>query len=299
MPQPGFQPTIESDEPAIHARSKHQAMDWSVALLSQGIESTVHRDADQWHLRVPPERYPDALAILEVYQKENPRWIWRPSARSSTLLFHYGALGWCALMVFIEVWSRARGPALRDAGLMSSLAVQQGEWWRLFTAMTLHADLSHLMANLTTGTVLLGLAMARWSAGPVLLAAWCAGALGNLASLFLYSGPHLGLGASGMVMGALGLLATASRPDRESIPVPGLLIRGLLGTVLLFILIGVNPTSDVVAHVGGFAGGLVLGLVLGWLPERLLHQPAVSLGAAAVAAATLIWTWALALSHAA
>jgi membrane associated rhomboid family serine protease len=273
-------------------------MDWSVALLSQGIESTPLSDAEGCRLLVPTEHYLDAIAILNVYQRENPPWIWRPSIRSSTLLFHSGALGWGALILFVESWSRIAGPAVRDAGLMSGLAVQQGEWWRLFTAMTLHADLPHLMANLTTGVLLLGLAMARWNVGTALLAAWCAGAFGNLAGLLLHPDNHLGLGASGMVMGALGLLATPSRHDRQpGQPTPGLIVRGLLGTVLLFILIGVNPGSDIIAHLGGFAGGIALGVSFGLLPEHWLHRGSISLVTGAITAATLVWTWSLALAH--
>jgi rhomboid protease GluP len=273
-------------------------MDWSIALLSQGIESTPLNDPEGWFLLVPQEHYRDALTVLEIYQRENRRWIWRPSPRSPTLLFHWGALGWGALILFVDAWSRIAGPAIREAGLMNNAAVLQGEWWRLFTAITLHADLAHLMANLTTGVILLGLAMARWNAGTALLAAWCAGAFGNLAGLFLHPANHLGLGASGIVMGALGLLATASwRHHEPHVSTPGLLLRGLLGTVLLFILIGVNPSSDVVAHLGGFVGGLALGLLLGLLPERALHHPATSLLTGAITAATLVWTWALALFH--
>jgi rhomboid protease GluP len=273
-------------------------MDWCVALLSQGIQSTPIHDPEGWQLLVPHEHYPHALAVLEIYRRENRRWLWRPSPTSPALLFHWGALGWGALILFVDAWSRIAGPAIRDAGLMSSAAVLEGEWWRLFTAITLHADLAHLMANLTTGVILLGFAMARWTAGTALLAAWCAGALGNVAGLLLHPETHLGLGASGMVMGALGLLATASWRDRNADHTgPGLLLRGLLGAFLLFILIGVNPSSDVVAHLGGFVGGLLLGALLGVFRGPSMHHASASLLAGAITAATLIWTWALALLH--
>ncbi len=271
-------------------------MDWSVALLSQGIESTPLHEPAGWQLLVAQEHYVHARTILEIYQRENRRWLWRPSPRSPALLFHWGALGWGALILFIDAWSRSAGPAIRDAGLMSGTAVFEGEWWRLFTAITLHADLAHLMANLTTGVILLGLAMARWSAGTALLAAWCAGALGNLAGLILHPANYHGLGASGMVMGALGLLATASWQDRHvDHTAPGLVVRGLFGAILLFVLIGVNPSSDVIAHLGGFMGGVVLGALFGLLPRRALGHPLASLLAGALAAATLVGTWSLAM----
>jgi membrane associated rhomboid family serine protease len=282
----------------IHARSEKQAMDWSVALLSQGIESVPVHEPDGWHLLVAQQSHSRALAVLDLYRRENRRWLWRPSPLSSTLLFHGGALVWGGLILFIDVWSRAAGPAIRDAGLMNSQAVQHGQWWRLFTATTLHADLAHLAGNLVSGTLLLGFAMARWNAGTVLLAVWFAGALGNLASLAFHSDPYLGLGASGMVMGALGLLATASWQDRtESYYPRRLLTRGLFAAALLFILLGVNPGSDVVAHLGGFVAGSLLGLGFASLPQRPLQHATTSLIAGVLTASCLIWTWSLALLH--
>jgi membrane associated rhomboid family serine protease len=285
-------------DPAIPAASERQAMDWSVALLSQGIESTPVHQSEGWQLLVPSEHYSHALSILEAYQRENRRWLWRPSIRSTTLLFHWGALGWGGLILFMEAWIGLAGPAVSQAGLMNSIAVRHGEWWRLFTAVTLHADLAHLMGNLTTGVILLGLAMARWGAGPALLAAWFAGALGNVASMVLRSGDYIGLGASGMVMGALGLLAAASWQHRHSSQgFLELVVRGLFGAILLFILIGVNPGSDVAAHIGGFLAGVLFGVLFAMVPGRFLLHPATSLFSGATAAATLVLAWALALSH--
>jgi rhomboid protease GluP len=298
--QPTSEPSPLTHAPdlAIRARSERQAMDWSVALLSQGIESIPLHAPEGWQLLVPRDLYPHALTILEIYQRENRRWVWRPSVGSPALLFHWGALGWGVLILFIDAWSRIGGPAIREAGLMSSDAVLRGEWWRLFTAITLHADLAHLMGNLTTGILLLGFAMARWSAGTALLAAWCAGAMGNLAGLLLHPQSHHGLGASGMVMGALGLLATASWQERHAPhAAPGLLARGVFGAVLLFILFGVNPSSDIIAHLGGFVGGLVFGTLFGLLPGRAGHHAPASLVTGAIAAGSLIWSWALALLH--
>src|SRR5258706_9926496 len=90
---------------------------------------------------------------------------------------------------------------------MDGGAVGAGEWWRLFRAPMLHADLPHLAANVVIGLVFLGLTMAIYGPGLALLAALLAGAGGNMTGLILYDRTYLGLGASGMVMGTLGLLA--------------------------------------------------------------------------------------------
>jgi len=259
-------------EAVIRVRSRRVAFDYSLVLLSQGIESTVLHDDAGWRLTLRREHLVETGAQL-----------------------HGGAVLWCLFLAFFYWWAEIGGTGLKSCGQMSNEAVRAGEWWRLFTAMTLHADLGHLAANLTAGFLTLGLAMNRWGAGVALLAAWLAGALGNGADLLLYSETHRSLGASGMVMGGLGLLAVppfrsvdpASSPRRS-------LVRGLLGGLLLFVLLGLNPASDVVAHTGGFVGGVLLGFCLAALPQPAARHPVASLVSGAVLTGTVMLAWSLA-----
>jgi membrane associated rhomboid family serine protease len=72
------------------------------------------------------------------------------------------------------------------------------------------------------------------------------------------------LGASGMVMGALGLITVHSMLHQEPAPTRGRRsIRGFCAGVLLLVLLGFNPhpQTDVLAHVVGFLAGLLLGSV--------------------------------------
>jgi membrane associated rhomboid family serine protease len=158
----------------------------------------------------------------------------------------------------------------------------------------LHADLSHLMANITFGLVVLGLAMARYGAGCALLAACLAGAGGNLTRALL----HLeipSLGASGMVMGGLGLLAIQSLSLRRSAPTAGKYIAGgILGGFMLFVLVGLDPHSDVIAHFGGFVCGLILGGGLTLVSQKTLLRRAVNALAGTALAALILLTWMLA-----
>jgi membrane associated rhomboid family serine protease len=157
---------------------------------------------------------------------------------------------------------------------------------------------------------LLGLTMGRYGTGAGLLAGYLAGAGGNALSWLLSDTPHLSLGASGMVMGSLGLIAiqslsmlrqklpsgtansgsrasrsarsdllqrtaeaaAASKPDdAPSVPTrpssaARYLVGGILGGVMLFVLLGLSPGTDIVAHAGGFMSGLVLGGILTLAP---------------------------------
>src|SRR5262249_15574554 len=138
-----------------------------------------------------------------------------------------------------------------------------GQWWRLFTAVWLHADLAHLLANATIGFLLLGLAMGRYGTGTGLLASYLCGPGGNIAAWLAASWLHRNLGAFRMVMGCLGLLAAQSpallRRGGKSVR---LLAAGLVGGLMLFIFLGLTPGSDIVAHFGGFVSGLLLGSLL-------------------------------------
>src|SRR6185436_21179670 len=106
-----------------------------------------------------------------------------------------------------------------------------------------------------TGLLLFGLAMGALGPGVGLLAALLAGAGGNLAGLLFYPEAHRGLGASGMVMGALGLLTAQSLwLLRTGLPGRQIMARGLLGGFLLLVWFGFSPDPkvDVLAHITGF-----------------------------------------------
>ena len=236
-------------------------MDWSLVLMSQGIENSIQSDAERarWNLIVDPANSTRSLQVLRLYVTENRRRVWVQRVPWSQLVFDGRGVVWFALLaVLFALQNEDR--RVETEGIMSSQAVRAGEWWRLLTATMLHADLPHLLSNVTIGVLFLGLAMAIYGPGLALLAAFLSGVAGNLAGLLLYPAPHFGLGASGTVMGALGLLAAHTLwVLREKHSDRLLLVRSLVGGFLLLVLLGFDPASDIVAHLGGFAAGAVLG----------------------------------------
>jgi membrane associated rhomboid family serine protease len=280
----------------IPARSHRQAMDWSLVLASQGIEPVLEQTEAGWALRVAAPDADAALAAIRQYRLENRRWPWRRPAFKSGFVFDWGSAAWVVLTVVFYGLSDSR-VNLRDAGIMDGAAVAHGEWWRLFTATLLHADLGHLATNAVFGFVLLGLAMGQCGTGVGLLAAYLAGAGGNVASWLVHGETHHGLGASGVVMGALGLLTVQSLPLLRGNPnALKLALGGMVGGMMLFVLLGLNPGTDVVAHFGGF----VTGLVLGWgmtLAPKVAGKPLVHFGAGFLFTALVIVTWLLALNR--
>jgi len=194
---------------------------------------------------------------------------------------------------------------LVDAGRVDANAmVEQAEWWRAVTALTLHGDVVHLISNLVAG---LGFSffVARFFAAP---AGWflilLSGALGNALNAWMhYPEPHFSIGASTAVFAALGLItgiglwaAFVQPSERWSMPrwlLPafgGLTLLGLLG-----LGDGLDGRTDVAAHINGFLCGTVLGFIGAsrQLFFRRLHRIGLWLGL--VTPSLILFAWLLAL----
>jgi membrane associated rhomboid family serine protease len=201
--------------------------------------------------------------VLE-YRRENRRFAWhRTAIVARPLSWNPTAVPWvlvlCAIHALLPM-------ALRSAGWVEVAALRQhGQWWRLFTGTWLHADVAHLASNVGTGALTLGFAMGRYGPGTALCLSLVAGAAANIPGVLLRDPTARALGASGVVMAALGLLVGHAvvwwRISRyASKPVWISLGAG----VFLFLTLGVNPVSDVLAHAGGFVGGILLGALAAW-----------------------------------
>jgi len=255
----------QTEQPVLRipVKSRREAMELSLVLVSQGIEPTIERPEGEhgWGLLVTFEEHERALATIQQYRMENRHWGWQKAMLGPGVLFDWASLAWVLLVGFFY-WMQTRVD-LQSSGMMDGVAVSHGQWWRLFTAVWLHGDLAHLCSNLAIGFVLLGLAMGHYGTGLALLAAYIAGVLGNLGGWLLNPQAH-SLGASGMVMGALGLLAAYSFMwRRKTLRKWKFVAAGIAAGVMLFVLLGLGPGTDVTAHLGGFVSGAVLGALLG------------------------------------
>ncbi|MGD1020821.1 MAG: rhomboid family intramembrane serine protease, partial [Verrucomicrobiia bacterium] len=153
----------------------------------------------------------------------------------------------------------------------SADTVKNGEWWRLFTALFLHANLLHLAMN-GAGLWLFGSAvektMGRWRLLVVFLVG---GALGNLLSA-LVAHYDVAIGASGGIFAVIGAFGVGVWRLRS--PMYSALRRRLM--MLLAVMVaadfaigGLEPQVDNLAHVGGFAAGILLAIVLGHTSQKL------------------------------
>jgi rhomboid protease GluP len=299
----------------IPARSRGQVMDWSLVLASQGIEHVIQapdetgwprkplnsepRGPDslrRWVLLVAESNHAAALTAIRLYRRDNRRWSWRKTISTNGAIFDGVSLAWVALTL-VFFWLSATRAGFREAGILDGSAFASGEWWRLFTATLLHADVPHLATNALFGFILLGFAAGCYGTGLGLLAAFLAGVGGNLASWAVHGGSMHGLGASGVVMGALGLVAVHSLAHLRKPPgAVRIFIASLAGGVMLFTLLGLSPGTDVAAHLGGFLSGIAIGSMLALLPP-FRYASVINLAAGLGFTVLVILTWALALGR--
>jgi membrane associated rhomboid family serine protease len=143
-------------------------------------------------------------------------------------------------------------------------SVHHGEWWRLFTALSLHANPLHLAMNGATlwlfGTAV-EKAIGRWRLLVIFLVA---GVLGNVWSVWR-AHYDVSVGASGGIFGIIGAFAVAVYQLKS--PMYATVRRRLLALIALAVAsdltIGwLEPQIDNLAHAGGFVAGLVLAIVL-------------------------------------
>ena len=265
-----------AEQACVVATGAHgRMMDAGLVLASQNIEAMVirSRDARGCELVVKPEDLAEARQQLAHYAQENRHRRWRQSFAGRRFEFDWQSVVWVLLMVGCYYFQTHGSLPIQSLGEFYTPSVRSGEWWRAVTAEFLHVDLRHLASNTTTGFLFFGVAMAEYGAGTALLASVVAGALANMVALWVRSTTYHGLGASGMVMAALGLLAVRSFRLQDWRARPGLtLSRGFLAAVFLFILHGFNPNSDVLVHGLGFGIGGVAGVMLTSLAESPRRQ---------------------------
>lgn len=184
-----------------------------------------------------------------------------------------------------------------ESGSLNGAIPATHEWWRVVTALTLHADVGHLLSNLAFGIVL-GYLASRALGGGVAWASILIGAMmGNALDALWMPEQQRSIGASTAVFATLGILsayawvletATNLRWAKRLGPlIAGVILLGFLGAG--------GERTDVVAHVTGFISGCALGAALGKIPEQRFESRGLQLASGALSLATLAAAWLFAL----
>jgi len=247
-------------------------------LYAVGIASAIARDGREYILLVDVDDTPAAGEHLHLYEQE--RLVRPPPPPPSPKLHPHaleGSIGY-ALVLFFVAFAVANGLWRLDAfnvGELNAGLVQQGQWWRVFTALTLHIDTLHLVSNTVFGMWFGYLAARLIGVGNASLLVVLGAGFANWVEGYFGPPGHLSVGASTAVFSALGLLSGFSWRTRLAYPqrwalrwaplVAGIVLLSWTGTGGESIdqpdSVGAGLTVDVLAHALGFVVGLGAGAV--------------------------------------
>jgi rhomboid protease GluP len=201
-------------------------------------------------------------------------------------------------ILLIDLFQRYQAFSLDwwDAGMSHAGLIQQGEWWRTLTSLSLHADPLHLIGNLAFGVLFGFLAGQRLGWGLAWFGMLLAGALGNALNALIQAPGHMSIGASTVVFATLGILASCTW--KQGKPRVSRWMPVGSGIALLAFLGMSGERTDIFAHVAGFGSGCLLGALIWFLENRLefLVRHQLVLGLAAVTLFAVSWFLAL-LTH--
>jgi rhomboid protease GluP len=272
-----------------------------LVLTAVGIEGVVSPAADwsEFLLQVDAADATQAARHLSQYEAENRA---PPPPPPPPRLYPHAWIG-CAAYVIVLVgvaWVLSNGLVRLDAfdqGVLDAARVQAGEWWRAWTALTLHLDGPHLAANLGAGVWFGYLAGRQMGVGTAWLLTVTGAALANLLEGLTGPPEHQAVGASTAVFAALGAMSAHSWRERLQLPQRWARRWGPLiaGVILLGWTGSAGEGTDLVAHVAGFAVGAALGALAALPPVRAVldRMPQSLSGAAALGSLAIAWACAL------
>ncbi len=242
--------------------------EWSLVLASKQIEHIINKRRGTWQILV--YYYEQNMAIEEIYLYEEENKLVsvekerkgvkggiEPSIWSLSLLVIF----YKVTQMPISIWRHTPVPWY-NLGSVNAHFIFQGEWWRLITGLTLHANLTHLMGNIFIGGVFIILLCRELGSGLGWFLSFFSGVLGNMINTIVRGYPHDSIGASTAVFGAVGILGGIRSIDKKN----GALIQKMFpfaaGLGLVALLGTGGEHTDVGAHVFGFLAGFVLGVFI-------------------------------------
>ena len=153
-----------------------------------------------------------------------------------------------------------RGSVMLRLGGLFGPFVYAGQWWRLVTAIFLHAGLLHIGLNLWVLFDVAPEVEGLFGVSKYVVLFLVTGVCGYIASLW-WSPMALAIGASGAIMGLIGILIGATFHHGQL----GKAYRSMLWRWVIYIFIfGLFFNVDNAAHMGGLVSGLIFGY---FIPE--------------------------------
>jgi membrane associated rhomboid family serine protease len=283
--------------------TRTDAYERSLVLAAMEAPHWVLRQGEEFALCVEPARAPEAAGELERFEAERVERPPGPSAEPAAVQHSTVSLYGCAWILSGLYAVELVGPSWwEDRGTASSRAIMAGEWWQAFTALTLHADLGHLGANLAIGLIYAAFLLPIFGSGWTWLFIVLAGGAGNWLNAWGHRDvEHLSIGASTAVFAALGMLVAAQCTTRalalRAVRAREVLLPVGAGLGLLAYLGVGDQQTDYMAHFFGLIAGAPFGVAGVWLRLGARTPRTAQAALAWVAVVALAACWWLAARH--
>lgn len=291
---------VLNDEPLDAVAGAHAELatveEWTLALEAAGIPFRVVAVSGGWAIGVTATDQPRARAIVAetIAERRGPA----PPPDELEGGSGRGALVMVAVLAAAYLLTTgADGRFAFRAGAADARSILAGQTWRAVTALTLHADVAHLLSNVVSGGVVAAALCRTLGGGLTAVLLLAAGAGGNWLNAVLRGPGHVSVGASTAVLGGIGIVTGLAcvRSWRLGTGFARAWVPLAAGFALLALL---GATEDARVDVGAHLLGFLVGGVLGGMTGVVLRRapgPAMQRVLGGVAAAVVAGAWALAL----
>jgi len=258
--------------------SRQQAEQWSFVLRAVNIPSIIEFEQHSWVVKVSPVHAKRALQEIAAFVEEENDWPPnRPALKVPKLVLSKYQPPTILMMGALVIFYLFTGPwSLKSAWFINGAVsgrqiLENGEWWRLVTALTLHADVVHIFGNVLIGSVLVHFLCRLLGNGLGWFLILVSGILGNFLNVFLRGYMHNSVGFSTAIFGTIGILAGYRAVRRRTTTAREILLPLAAGGGLLALLGTGGQRTDLGAHFFGLLVGIALGAALVFLPaQRIL-----------------------------
>ncbi len=253
------------------------ARERGLVVAAMDLPYWIEREDGAWVLFVEENARGQAAAALAEFEAEEQARVHVQKPEPLVIPKLALALTLVAMVIFYRMQTGAN-PVLIERGVAVDARILHGEWWRCFTALTLHGSVEHLVSNLGLAVFAFAFAFSRFGTGAGLLGTVLGGAMGNLLNAFAHAAkPHASLGSSTALFASLGLLAggelAARIMHRATRTGWQLLVPVGAGLAFLSLYGGAGSNRDgtpimdtgnvdLMAHLFGLVAGVALGSVL-------------------------------------
>ena len=276
-------------------RGRSRSKECALVLEALGIDHRIVRKEGNAILLVAAGDATRAARELADYEKENEGFqeMHDPAVPVSTGAVSALLVCWVLFTCYQFERHHAFSLNWREAGKTQAQLIRDGQWRRAVTALSLHADVSHLVSNMVFMSLFGVLVSQHLGSGLAWLSIVLAGAGGNLLNAFVQPAMHSSIGASTAVFGAIGILVAYEWRRRAALK-QGRLRRWtplVIGAVFLGFLGTSGEGTDVMAHCSGLLAGMVLGAFCELLRNRISQSFGVQLffGCTALSVMGLAW----------